>query len=136
MSSFYAWRSQKRKKTDGLSVFSALLGSLCVKAARKILFKSTLNRINIIRPFPHPPRWNDHLSLTICPCQIKRWPLRMRVSTFVSSNFFVLFQTPKDVILITIFPVSLFSRRPAVNFINVKRTNFSYECHVLAAFSS
>jgi len=25
---------------------------------------------------------------------------------------------------------------PAVNFINVKRTNFSYECRISAAFSS
>jgi len=34
MSSFYACRSQKRKKeTDDLTVFFALLGYLCVKAA-------------------------------------------------------------------------------------------------------
>ncbi len=40
-SSFYELRSRKRKQTDGLIVFFALLGSSWVKAARKILVKST-----------------------------------------------------------------------------------------------
>jgi len=38
---FYAHRSQKHKKTDGLTVYIfALLGSLCVKASHKMLVKS------------------------------------------------------------------------------------------------
>jgi len=40
LSSFNAQKSQKHKKTDGLTVFFALLGSLLVKAACKML-KST-----------------------------------------------------------------------------------------------
>jgi len=35
----------------------------------------------------------------------------------------------KDVLLLT------YALRPIVNFINDKRTNFSYECHISAAFS-
>ena len=39
--SFYARRSQKRKKLLELTVFFALLGSTCVKAAHKMLMKMT-----------------------------------------------------------------------------------------------
>ena len=39
--SFYAHRSQKRKKMLDLTVFFALLGSACVKAACKMLVKLT-----------------------------------------------------------------------------------------------
>ena len=39
--SFYACRSQKRKKLLNLTVFFALLGSALVKAARKMLVKLT-----------------------------------------------------------------------------------------------
>jgi len=41
MHSFYTRRSQKCKKTDGLIVFFALLGSVNVKASHKMLMKST-----------------------------------------------------------------------------------------------
>ena len=41
MLSFYAHRSQKRKKVLDLTVFFALLGSLLVKAAHKMLMKLT-----------------------------------------------------------------------------------------------
>jgi len=50
-SSFYASRSIKRKRTDGLTVFFALLGFAArVKAARKMLMKLTprVNFINIL----------------------------------------------------------------------------------------
>jgi len=40
-SSFYAWRSQKHKKIDNLTVFLALLGSAHVKAASRMLMKLT-----------------------------------------------------------------------------------------------
>ncbi len=51
MSSFYALRSQKHKNTDGLTVFFALLGSMLIKAAHKMLVKSTpvVNFFNILR---------------------------------------------------------------------------------------
>ena len=39
--SFYASRSYKRKKLLNLTVFFALLGSACVKAARKMIVKLT-----------------------------------------------------------------------------------------------
>jgi len=41
MSSFYVCRFQKCKKTDSLTVFFELLGSVHVKAARKTLMKLT-----------------------------------------------------------------------------------------------
>ena len=41
MRSFYALRSQKRKKMLDLTDFFALLGSACVKAAHKMLVKLT-----------------------------------------------------------------------------------------------
>ena len=44
MSSFYARRSQKHKELLDLSVFFALLGSVHVKAARKMLVKLTSRR--------------------------------------------------------------------------------------------
>ncbi len=37
--SFYARRSRKRKKTDDLTVFFMLLGSVSVKAVRRTLMK-------------------------------------------------------------------------------------------------
>jgi len=42
MYSFYTCRSQKRKKTVKVSIFSMLLGSTRAKALRKILIKLTL----------------------------------------------------------------------------------------------
>jgi len=47
MSSFYAHRSQKHKKTVNLSVFFAILGSVCVKAACRMLMKLTSDRNSI-----------------------------------------------------------------------------------------
>ncbi len=43
-SSFYTRRSQRRKMTDDLTFFFALLVSLSIKAARKMLVKSTLGQ--------------------------------------------------------------------------------------------
>ena len=42
MPTFYVSRSQMRKKLFDLTVFLALLGSACIKAARKMLVKLTL----------------------------------------------------------------------------------------------
>jgi len=39
--SFWACRSKKHKKTDNLTVFFTLLGSKCIKAARRTLMKLT-----------------------------------------------------------------------------------------------
>jgi len=49
--SFYTQRSQKRKKTDKLTVFFVFLGSVCVKAERKMLMNLTpgINFTTIIR---------------------------------------------------------------------------------------
>ena len=44
MSSFYACRSQKCKKLIELTLFFAVLGSVHVKAARKMLVKLTSRR--------------------------------------------------------------------------------------------
>jgi len=41
MRSFYACKSQKCKKTDGLTVFFCTLGSACLKATHKMLVKFT-----------------------------------------------------------------------------------------------
>jgi len=49
------------------------------------------------------------------------------------SNFFDDFPETSEM---TFYVVSYSHRRPAVNFINIKRTNFSYEHHISAAFSS
>jgi hypothetical protein len=44
-----ACRSQKRKKTDGLTIFLALLGSVSIKAARKMLEKLTPGKVSQTR---------------------------------------------------------------------------------------
>jgi len=50
-STFYTQRSLKHKKTDDLTLFYALWGSVSVKVVHKVLVKSTpgLNFINILR---------------------------------------------------------------------------------------
>jgi len=48
--SFYARRSQKHKKTDNLTVFFMLLGSTCVKAARRTLKKFSPIRRTLKEP--------------------------------------------------------------------------------------
>jgi len=47
--SFYTHRSQKWKMTDGLTAFFALLGSMRIRAARKMLVKS-IPGLHFIRP--------------------------------------------------------------------------------------
>ena len=49
--SFYARRSQKRKKAAWVDCFFAILGSACVKAARKMLVKLTYDYFNGIMVF-------------------------------------------------------------------------------------
>ncbi len=44
-SSFYAHRSQKRKKTDNLNAFFVLLGSSNVKATVRMLMKLTRGHV-------------------------------------------------------------------------------------------
>ena len=67
------------KKTDNLTVFFALLGSTCAKAARKTLMKSTpgVNFINVLQAAfvladPKSVKKTDNLTVFLC-----FWDLRV-----------------------------------------------------------
>jgi hypothetical protein len=68
--------------------------------------RSGVNFINILRADPNSTKNSQVISVFLC-----FWDLRAACKTLVKSI-------------------------PEVNFINIKRTNFSYKCHVLEAFSS
>ena len=66
MQSVYARRSGKRKKLLELTVFFALLGSVCVKAARKMLVKLSPAHSNVELLSPNNPFHNKMQILFVC----------------------------------------------------------------------
>jgi len=80
---FYAQLLQKQKKTDGLTVFLALLGSVHVKAARKMLMNLTpgVNYTNFLQAAfmnadPKSTKKTNDLTVFFCAfaiCVCKSW---------------------------------------------------------------
>jgi hypothetical protein len=97
--SFYARRSQKRKKTDNLTLFFTFLGSTCMKAVRRALMKFSPS------------------FLTAC-CRTKFVKFSLISKLFVEIYVFRTYCPPHSNLLLNCLPVGLF------NYFIIIRTYF------------